>query len=231
MWWHSVLCVSALHSKHRVVTAADLLSITRYPHMLFHSAGDGMNVQAHHIESGAAKMAAELGAMGIDMKKLLENKVFMYNEFGMGGGISECGDTPGTDARIGFFPWLGITVPYSPESDPFKRYPATKEFLIKYYRAALNVLSAGGYEFPVHHSYIWNCVSWDVQGIHTASALWNTDVDQGDWPVKNGFAVQEVIDMIKTHNAGVNSRGAGNNQRRRPNNGRNSTRGRHPRQP
>jgi hypothetical protein len=28
-------------------------------------------------------------------------------------------------------------------------------------------------------------------------------VDQGDWPVKNGFAVQEVIDMIKTHNAAV----------------------------
>jgi hypothetical protein len=28
-------------------------------------------------------------------------------------------------------------------------------------------------------------------------------VDQGDWPVKNGFAVQEVIDMIKNHNAQV----------------------------
>lgn len=28
-------------------------------------------------------------------------------------------------------------------------------------------------------------------------------MDQGDWPVKNGFAVQEVIDMIKTHNAQV----------------------------
>jgi hypothetical protein len=28
-------------------------------------------------------------------------------------------------------------------------------------------------------------------------------VDQGDWPVHNGFAVQEVIDMIKTHNKEV----------------------------
>jgi hypothetical protein len=34
--------------------------------------------------------------------------------------------------------------------------------------------------------------------------VWNTQVDQGDWPVANGFAVQEVIDMIKSHNAGVN---------------------------
>jgi 3-deoxy-D-manno-octulosonic-acid transferase len=41
------------------------------------------------------------------------------------------------------------------------------------------------------------------QGIHTASALWNTQVEQGSWPVDNGFAVQEVIDMIKTHNKDV----------------------------
>lgn len=67
----------------------------------------------------------------------------------------------------------------------------------------MNVLNNGGFDFPVHHSYIWNCVSWDVQGIHPASALWNTDVDQGSWPVQNGFAVQEVIDMIKSHNKGV----------------------------
>jgi hypothetical protein len=41
------------------------------------------------------------------------------------------------------------------------------------------------------------------QGIHTASAIWNTQVEQGDWPVQNGFAVQEVVDMIKTHNKEV----------------------------
>lgn len=165
-------------------------------------AGDGMNVQPHHIESGVAKLHDEFAAMGINLKRIIKdgNKVFMYNEFGMGGGISECGDTPGQNTDIGFFPWLGITVPYTPEADPFKKFPATKDFLIKYYDTALDVLARGGDEFPVHHSYIWNCVSWDVQGIHTASALWNTDVDQGDWPVKNGFAVQEVIDMIKVHN-------------------------------
>lgn len=50
-----------------------------------------------------------------------------------------------------------------------------------------------------------SCLSaWFLQqGIHTASAVWNTDVDQRDWPVQNGFAVQEVIDMIKAHNKEV----------------------------
>jgi hypothetical protein len=97
------------------------------------------------------------------------------------GGMSECGDVPGTDSRIGLFSWLGVTTPYTPDNDPFKKSPAVKEYVIKWYKAALSLLKAGGAEFPVHHSYIWNCVSWDVQGIHTASALWNTDVDQGSW--------------------------------------------------
>jgi len=127
----------------------------------------------------------------------------MFNEFGLGGGLSECGDTPGTDHKIGLFPWLGVTTSYDANKDPFKKSPAAKDFLVSFYQAALRLLKQGGGKWPVHHSYIWNCVSWDVQGIHTASAVWNTQVDQGDWPVKNGFAVQEVIDMIKSHNAEV----------------------------
>jgi hypothetical protein len=162
-------------------------------------------VRPMHIESGVKKVEQELAALGINLKEILRNKTMMYNEFGLGGGLSECGDTPGTDGRIGLFPWLGITTTYTQDKDPYKKSPAAKDFLIKYYTTALKVLKAGGAEFPVHHSYIWNCVSWDVQGIHTASALWNLDVDQGDWPVKNGYGVQEVIDMIKQHNAQVNS--------------------------
>lgn len=110
----------------------------------------------------------------------------------------------GTDSKIGFFPWLGVTTSYTPETNPFQKQ-AVKDFTINYYKALMGVLDAGGWDIPLHHSYIWNCVSWDVQGIHTASALWNTDVDQGDWPVKNGFAVQEVIDMIKGHNSKTRS--------------------------
>jgi hypothetical protein len=87
----------------------------------------------------------------------------MFNEFGLGGGMSECGDTPGTDYKIGLFPWLGVTTSYEASKDPFKASPAAKSFLIDYYQAALRLLKTGGGAWPVHHSYIWNCVSWDVQ--------------------------------------------------------------------
>jgi hypothetical protein len=87
----------------------------------------------------------------------------MFNEFGLGGGMSECGDTPGTDYKIGLFPWLGVTTSYEQNKDPFKASPAAKSFLMSYYQAALRLLKQGGGAWPVHHSYIWNCVSWDVQ--------------------------------------------------------------------
>jgi hypothetical protein len=87
----------------------------------------------------------------------------MFNEFGLGGGLSECGDTPGTDHKIGLFPWLGVTTSYTPSTDPFKKSPAAKDFLVSFYSAALRLLKQGGGKWPVHHSYIWNCVSWDVQ--------------------------------------------------------------------
>lgn len=65
----------------------------------------------------------------------------------------------------------------------------------------LQVLSTGGIDYKVDAAYIWNVGSWDVQGIHTASAKWNTTVIQGDWPVQNGYADAGVIAAIRTHNA------------------------------
>lgn len=69
-------------------------------------------------------------------------------------------------------------------------------------RPCWQVLSAGGADgYKVDAAYIWNVGSWDVQGIHTASAKWNTAVQQGDWPVANGYADAAVIAAIKAHNA------------------------------
>ena len=62
-------------------------------------ADTGNTVTAQQIESGASKLVAEFAAMGIDLVALLKDtkkqRFFMYNEFGMGGGLSECGDVPG----------------------------------------------------------------------------------------------------------------------------------------
>lgn len=104
---------------------------------------------------------------------------------------------------MGLFPWLGISGEYEPSIDPFKRDPTGKAqaYLQSYYDAALKVLAAGGLQSKVDGAYLWSVSSWDVQGIHTASAKWNTALVQGDWPVRNGFADARVIAAIKAHNA------------------------------
>jgi hypothetical protein len=154
------------------------------------------------MEGSTAKLLAEFAAMGIDTKQLLPSgKQLIWNEFGLGGGVGSCNDVPGKDARIGLFPWLGVTSSYDMKMDPFKQSVAAKEYLKKYYAAALQLLAAGGGKYHVHGAYMWNVASWDVQGIHTSAAVWNTSVVQGDWPVKKGFAVADVVGMIQAHNS------------------------------
>lgn len=43
------------------------------------------------------------------------------NEFALGGGVSECGDSVATTAKdTGLYPWLGITTPYAGvDTDPW----------------------------------------------------------------------------------------------------------------
>ena len=50
-----------------------------------------------------------------------QGKAFIYNEFALGGGISECGDTPAkTRAEAGRFSWLGGTSTYNWNINPWK---------------------------------------------------------------------------------------------------------------
>lgn len=124
-------------------------------------------------------------------------------QFGLGGGISGCNNMTGTGpGNLGLFPWLGISGAYESSIDPFKQSPAAAAYLQNYYATALQVLEKGGWgNHKVDAAYIWSVASWDVQGIHTASAKWNTAVVQGDWPVRQGFANAGVISAIQKHNA------------------------------
>lgn len=60
--------------------------------------------------------------MGFDLKAWTAKpgKRFIYNEFALGGGISECGDTPAkTRAEAGRFPWLGGTSTFTQAINPW----------------------------------------------------------------------------------------------------------------
>lgn len=128
-------------------------------------------------------------------------------QFGLGGGIGACNNVTGTDpSNLGLFPWVGISGAYEPSKDPFKKSPQAQAYAQKYYGAALQVLSTGGLKYKVDAAYLWNVGSWDVQGIHTASAKYDTSLNQGDWPVRNGYADAKVIAAIKAHNAKASGR-------------------------
>eukprot|EP00878_Enallax_costatus_P019655 GHUV01020738.1.p1 GENE.GHUV01020738.1~~GHUV01020738.1.p1 ORF type:complete len:247 (+),score=45.06 GHUV01020738.1:1913-2653(+) len=191
---------AVLADTKKLLDTVDFIGVSNY-------ARAPANPQPSDLEGSTAKLLAEFKAMGINLDPyfLLSSgrsgsKAFIWNEYGLGGGISSCGDTPGKDAKIGLFPWLGVTSSYNQKLDPFKQSAAAKAYLIKYYDSALKVLQSGGVKYRVDGAYLWNVGSWDVQGIHPSSSVWNTSIEQGDWPVRNGFAVAEVIQAIKSHN-------------------------------
>lgn len=55
---------------------------------------------------------------------------------------------------------------------------------------------------------------WDFVIKHCADAMprhylllpYACVAPQGDWPINNGFAVKEVIELIKSHNAAINGK-------------------------
>ena len=60
--------------------------------------------------------------MGFDLKSWTQKpgKRFIFNEFGLGGGISECGDTPARNRdEAGRFSWLGGTSTFEQRINPW----------------------------------------------------------------------------------------------------------------
>lgn len=128
--------------------------------------------QPVELESCAVKYDAELTAMGFDLKAWSQrpNKRFIFNEFALGGGVSECGNTPATTrAEAGRFSWLGGTSTFTKSIDPWK-VDTIKQYARDWYQAAFKLFKSGGINYKLDGVFLWNVVSWDVQGIHPASS-------------------------------------------------------------
>lgn len=75
--------------------------------------------------------------MGFDLQKwsAQPGKSFIFNEFALGGGISECGDTPATTrAEAGRFSWLGGTSTFRQNINPWK-VNVIQQYARDYYQA------------------------------------------------------------------------------------------------
>ena len=114
------------------------------------------------LESGTRKYEAELAEMGINLKAQISKpgKFWIWNEFAIGGGISECGNvTASNGPDAGLFPWLGSTSTYTAATDPWKN-AGVREYMRDYYRAGLKLIGMGGIDYKV--CAVCVCVRWCV---------------------------------------------------------------------
>jgi hypothetical protein len=87
-------------------------------------------------------------------------------------------------------PWHvhGPRPSHPPRPAPPPPPPPTTPSRARRYEALLEQLSRGGLRYPVSGSFIWNCASWDVQGVYTSSG-------------EGSYADPVVVERIRRHNA------------------------------
>ena len=115
-WPEHARLAKSLPAIKKLLNTVDVLGVSCY-------ARTSADPQPVELESCAVKYDAELKAMGFDLHKWAAQpgKRFIYNEFALGGGVSECGDTPATTREeAGRFSWLGGTSTFTKAIDPWK---------------------------------------------------------------------------------------------------------------
>jgi hypothetical protein len=186
-WPEHARLKAALPDTHKLLETVDVLGVSCYSRA-------GVTPKPEDVETCADKYSAELKAMGFDLKKWTHQpgKRFIFNEFGLGGGISECGNTPATTREeAGRFSWLGGTTTFTRDVNPWK-LPVVIEYQRDFYKAAFKLFRAGGIKHKLSGAYLWNVVSWDVQGLHPASS-------SGEGTYKDDV----ITGWIKEHNLAV----------------------------
>lgn len=189
-WPHHETLKKNVPALNKLFSEMDFFGVSNY-------ARAGAEPTLSDLESAIRKQNAELKEMGINWPHYHQDptKKFFMNEFAIGGGISECGDTPAKVGRdAGLFPWLGNTKQFrGPQSNPLLN-PDVKDYVHRYYTKAMELFRMGGDQFKIDGVFLWNVVSWDVQGIHPASGKY------GGTPEET-YADKTIMGWVKEHNA------------------------------
>ena len=87
---------------------------------------------------------------------------------------------------------------YTRASDPWQNFlgvdavvPA-RDYMRRWYGALMQQLAAGGLTYKVSGAFMWNCVSWDVQGVYGCSSS-----------KEGSYADPGVVASIRMHNAAM----------------------------
>eukprot|EP00877_Chromochloris_zofingiensis_P006477 jgi/Chrzof1/2082/Cz11g02040.t1 len=179
--FHDVLSTKTAAAQ-QLINSLDFIGVSIY------AKGRGSSITPDTV-ANLTNMHAELAAMGVS----IGGKILIWSEFGIGGGISRCGDMPAITASDTLrWPVQGIKFSYTQKLDPWKNYlgvnaqvPA-RDAMRQYFKSGLTVLEGD----QVAAAFLWNLVSWDIQGVNPSS---NSS--------EGSYADPAVVAMIQQHNA------------------------------
>lgn len=164
----------------RLLATLDFVGFSMYPTVAAGSNNsEDVTMRARRaIDRVSTDVDEELRAMGLDAG----GRARVWAEVGVGGGVSRCGDVRASDGDEALrWTYLGVKFPYEPK---YALSAAAAAAMSSYYRALLNAL-AGGDGAPAA-AFLWNLVSWDVQGVSGGSS---------------GYEMADVVEAIRSHNA------------------------------
>jgi hypothetical protein len=162
------------------------------------------------MEDSTRMFDEEAKLFGLDLAELTTTggKELVFNEFGIGGGVSVTGDAPArTVEQASSYPFFGVYGPYTRKLDPWRNYlppyvvSGTREYMHDWYRAASVWLQRkGGPTWRVDHAMLWSLNSWDVLGISVES---NTR--------EGSYRDAEAAAIVRAHNLKVRGLEGGDN--------------------
>ncbi|KAL4423381.1 hypothetical protein ABPG77_004312 [Micractinium sp. CCAP 211/92] len=194
--WPSIQGWFDLEGIRAAFTAADFVGISAYVPQ------NRTDYATCEMERLMQKMDDEFAYYNLTLRELVTDlgKQIHWIEWGIGGGISQNGDTPATTAlQAAQYPFWGVWGPYNASRDPWAD-PGVRDYMLYYVNQTSNYLLQGGCEYVVEGCYLWTVSgSWDILGFY----------DQVSNPGGGSFRVEQAVDIIRRHNQLAHALGQG----------------------
>ncbi|KAF8071087.1 UBP4 [Scenedesmus sp. PABB004] len=165
-WWKVQNAIN-VGEVQRLFRAVDFIGVSAY-------AGLPRYPNLADLETSLRKVDQELGLYGMSLKGL--NKELIFSEYGLGGGQTGDYKTPAQSSfNVAASPYWGVEGVYQASMDPW-RISDNRQFMQQYYQLTTEYAQRGGVNYPISAIFLWNIISYDVQGIHYFSSS-----DQGSY--------------------------------------------------
>eukprot|EP00877_Chromochloris_zofingiensis_P005846 jgi/Chrzof1/15262/UNPLg00656.t1 len=159
--WNIIKSTINIGEVQALFKSVDWIGVSAY-------AGLPHSLSVDDLETSCAKVDQELNLYGLSLKSL--NKEIILSEYGLGGGQSNDYKTPALSSyNVALSPYWGVEGTYSTALDPWNRAD-NRQFMRRFYELTIKYAKrGGGPRYKVTAIYIWNIISYDIQGVHYMS--------------------------------------------------------------